>query len=445
MLARLKFWFIVPSLLLLTLWGISVLPELLIGKSPDFWAWRRTLVVLSGIFVFAWMSGAMLLSLRLPWLESRLGGLDKLYRLHKWLGIGAGLLVFTHWMAELLPKSMARSGWLTPPVRHGGGGDKSQWMQLAQGAGEWIAYLMLALVILALIKRFAYGRFRFTHKLMSLIFLVGVYHGLMLLPRELWSQPIGWMVALFALIGGAAALYALAGRIGRRQRYPAKVERWRQTQNGVLEIECHTAAVWPGHQAGQFLLATFDEREGAHPFTIATDWDNTTSRLTLAIKPLGDHTRALSATLKTGQKVWLEGPYGAFTFDADKTENPAKPAPQIWIAGGIGVTPFLARLETLAKADNGAGREIDFFYSVPDASHCPARLAALCQAAGARLHLRHTQGEGPQPASAIIERLRDDVSVWFCGPAGWGKALGKTLKAAGLDMRRYHRELFEFR
>ncbi|MDR0736070.1 MAG: ferric reductase-like transmembrane domain-containing protein [Zoogloeaceae bacterium] len=439
MLRRLKFWLVVLNLLLLTLWGCSVLPELLADKTPGFWEWRRMLVVLSGIFAFAWMSGAMLLSLRLPWLESRLGGLDKLYRLHKWLGIGAGLLVFTHWMAELLPKGMARSGWLTPPARHGGG-DKGVWMELAQGAGEWIAYLMLALVVLALIKRFAYGRFRYTHKLMSFIFLVGVYHGLMLLPRELWARPIGGMVALFALIGGAAALHAISGRIGRQQRYLAKVERWRQTENGALEIECHAATVWPGHQAGQFLLATFDEQEGAHPFTIATDWNEASQQsLTLAVKPLGDYTRALPAALTAGQNVWLEGPYGAFTFDADKAEN----APQIWVAGGIGVTPFLARLEALAETRGG--KDIDFFYSIPDDSHCPAQLTGLCQTAGVRLHCRHTQSEGQQPLSAIIERLRDNTSVWFCGPVGWGKALGKTLKSAGLDVRRYHRELFEFR
>jgi predicted ferric reductase len=437
---RLKFWLVAPSLLLLALWGISVLPGLLADKTPGFWEWRRALVVLSGILAFAWMSGAMLLCLRLPWLESRLGGLDKLYRLHKWLGIGAGILVFTHWMAELLPKSMARSGWLAAPARLGGKGDKGLWMELAQGAGEWIAYLMLALVILALIKRFAYGRFRSTHRLMSLVFLVGVYHALLMLPRELWSQPIGWLVALFALIGGAAALHALAGRIGQRQRCPARIENWRQMENGVLEIECRAAAAWPGHRAGQFLLATFDEREGAHPFTIATDWNDASKGLTLAIKPLGDYTRALSAALTAGQNVWLEGPYGAFTFDADKAET----APQIWVAGGIGVTPFLARLESLAKTGNGK-EDIDFFYSIPDARHFPAQLASLCQAAGVRLHCRHTQSEGQQPASAIVERLRGNSSVWFCGPAGWGKALGKTLKAVGLDTRRYHRELFEFR
>ncbi|MDR2364297.1 MAG: ferric reductase-like transmembrane domain-containing protein [Zoogloeaceae bacterium] len=436
---HLKFWLIAPSLGLLGVWAFSVVPELFAAGAPGFWEWRRTLVILTGIFAFGWMSGAMLLSLRLPWLESRLRGLDKLYRLHKWLGIGAGLLAFAHWMTELLPKNMVQAGWIAAPARHGGKGEKSVWMELAQGAGEWMAYLMIALVILALIKRFAYGRFRFTHRLMSLIFLVGVYHALLLLPGELWRQPIGWLVALFALTGGAAAIHALAGRIGRRRRLPATVESWRQRENGVLEITCR-APDWPGHQAGQFLLAAFDEQEGAHPFTIASDWNGDSATLTLAIKPLGDYTRELAATLRSGQRALLEGPYGAFTFNA----GAAGGAPQIWVAGGIGVTPFLARLEALAK-DGDVKQDIDFFYSVPDADHCPAQLASLCQAAGVRLHCRYTKSEGKQPFSVIQERLRDNASVWFCGPANWGAALGKSLQEAGLDARRYHRELFEFR
>ncbi|MDR2128778.1 MAG: ferric reductase-like transmembrane domain-containing protein [Burkholderiaceae bacterium] len=447
---RIKFWLVALNLALLGVWAFSVLPQLLRDQAPaGLLQWRDALVVLSGIFTFAWMSAAMLLSLRLAWLESRLGGLDKLYHLHKWLGIGAGLLVFVHWMIELLPKSMVDAGWLQVPAQDDdGGGEEGFWTELADGLGEWMAYPMLALVVLALIKRFSYGHFRFTHKLMSLIFLLGIYHGLMLLPGHLWWQPAGWLVAVFAAVGGGAALYALAGRIGQRQRYPATIENWRQTAGGVLQIECHVATTWPGHRAGQFLLATFERQEGAHPFSIATDWrgGGATKSLMLTVKPLGDYTGQLADRLKPGQNIVLEGPYGAFTFDADhKAQTAATAAPQIWIAGGIGVAPFLARLDALANKGAGHGQDIHFFYSIPDASHCPAQLADLCQAAGVQLHCRHTQSEGLQPFSAIGEHLRADTSVWFCGPADWGRALGKALKAAGLPARRYHRELFEFR
>ena len=76
------------ALLPLGLWRLFVLPELLAGN-PDFWNWRRAIVILSGILALWWMSAGILLAARPRWLEQRFGGLDKLYRLHKYLGIAA--------------------------------------------------------------------------------------------------------------------------------------------------------------------------------------------------------------------------------------------------------------------------------------------------------------------------------------------------------------------
>ena len=44
--------------------------------------------------------------------------------------------------------------------------------------------------------------------------------------------------------------------------------------------------------------------------------------------------------LKPGDPVVLEGPYGTFTLDRAQSQ-------QIWISGGIGLTPFVAWLEDL--------------------------------------------------------------------------------------------------
>jgi len=68
------------------------------GVPADFWQWRHQLVLLSGILLMTAMSLAMLLAVRPAWLERPLGGLDKMYRLHKWVGV-AGLAVgVVHWL-----------------------------------------------------------------------------------------------------------------------------------------------------------------------------------------------------------------------------------------------------------------------------------------------------------------------------------------------------------
>lgn len=72
--------------------------------------------------------------------------------------------------------------------------------------------------------------------------------------------------------------------------------------------------------------------DGAHPYTIASGRWEETSRITFVVKDLGDHTHRLHEQLRVEQAVRVEGPYGCFTFDDGRVH-------QIWIGGGIGVTP----------------------------------------------------------------------------------------------------------
>jgi len=65
---------------------------------------RSALVQYSGILALMMFSVAMLLALRLATIERWTQGIDKGYRIHKWLGIvGLSLGVF-HWFTYHLPK-----------------------------------------------------------------------------------------------------------------------------------------------------------------------------------------------------------------------------------------------------------------------------------------------------------------------------------------------------
>ena len=83
----------------LLLWGGFVMPDV-VASAKGPWDWRRALIIASGILALWWMSAGMVLAARLPRVEQFFGGLDRLYRLHKHVGIGAGVIVFTHWMFE---------------------------------------------------------------------------------------------------------------------------------------------------------------------------------------------------------------------------------------------------------------------------------------------------------------------------------------------------------
>ena len=136
----------------------------------------------------------------------------------------------------------------------------------------------------------------------------------------------------------------------------------------------------------------------------------------------------------------VEGPYGGFDF-GDVAED------QVWVAGGVGVAPFLARLNMLAANSSAHGR-VHLFYSAHSArdSNFPKGLEKLCRMAGVQLHKRASDRDGRFSATEIGPFVSSTRSVWFCGPTRWGKKLQAVLERDfGLDARRFHRELFEFR
>ncbi len=92
-------------------WGILILLSALwlltkpaILPATGFFVLRDAMMQYSGIIAMGCMSVAMILSLRLRWPERWLGGLDKMYRLHKWMGIAALVVSIVHWLWSEAPK-----------------------------------------------------------------------------------------------------------------------------------------------------------------------------------------------------------------------------------------------------------------------------------------------------------------------------------------------------
>lgn len=412
----------------------------------NFWALRKLAIYYTGIAALGCMSAGLLLATRPAWADRLLGGLDQAYRLHKWLGITAVSLGAAHWLIKLVPKWLVAQGWLERAAHKGGRGAES-WLDLlrkpAESLGEWAIYLVIPIALLALWKRFPYRPAFLLHRVLAGTYLVLVFHGAALMPPAYWLTPLGVVMAGLMAAGSWGAALSLAGRIGARRRVAGRIVALRpHPGSGVLEVECQLDAGWPGHAAGQFAFVTFSRGEGAHPFTIASAWRDD-GRLSFAIKALGDYTRALPQQVAAGDALTVEGPYGRFDF-AGRGER------QVWVAGGIGITPFLARLEALAAA-GGSRQPVDAFYCTAAADPgFIARLRQLAEQARVRLHLRVPPQDGLLTPATLAEALggKDGVArsdVWFCGPAGFGRALRRGLAAQGLPAGRFHQEAFEMR
>lgn len=441
---RLK-WVLWSSLLLLALLWLLTEPGL--RETQSFFGWRNLLVQLSGILAMGCMSLAMLLALRPQWLESWLDGLDKMYRLHKWLGVAALVTGIVHWLAAKGPKWAVGWGWLTPPEK--GAAALQQPLEAffhsqrgtAESLGEWAFYAAAILIVLALIKRIPYRLFHQTHRLLAITYLVLAVHSVVLFKFSYWFSALGGLTALLLIVGCWAAVASLLGGIGRQRKVAGSITGLHYfTDVKSLEVQARVPD-WPGHQPGQFAFATSSAREGAHPYTIASAWQPEDPLITFVVKELGDHTAELRDKLRVDQPLTLEGPYGRFTFDDTRPR-------QIWIGGGIGITPFLARLKQLANQPDSP-QSIDFFHTTAEVDEqALARLAEDVDNTQVRLHLLIDARDGYLSAERIRAAVPEwrEASIWFCGPSGFAKALRQDFEALGFPVHRhFHQELFDMR
>lgn len=442
---------------LLTLaWGITTWiggASLPADAGPAWWQLRRHGLYLSGIWSIGMMTLIVLLALRQPWQDRLLGGMDQVYRLHKWAGIAAAVTALLHWALKEFMGDWINSAWGREgkPARDAVLAWMTDWRGLSKDVGEWAFYALMLLVVLTLWQKILpYKPWRKLHRLMPALYLALVFHTVALMPLSLWMGPMGALLAVLLLLGSGAALWSLLGRVGQARSYAGRIHSVQllgsRHGSDPLEVICALPANWPGHAPGQFVFATLNEREGAHPFTIASapgacgQAQDGSALLRLVIKPLGDYTATLHQGLKVGQSIRIEGPYGQFTAQS------AQAAKQVWVAGGVGITPFLALLEARQHANSSVPAPVCLHYCTRDAASDGVlpRVQQLAASAQPPVPLQVHDGAKKQYLRPEdLAQHSGPLEIWLCGPTG----LGDMVRAHAQRQNgwRVHQEAFAMR
>lgn len=405
------------------------------------WVMRQEGMLLTGILALGAMTAVMILALRPRWLESPLGGMDKAYLLHKWLGIIAIALSVAHWLTkQSKPLIVTAIGNAGRPAKV----PAPDWVGIlkpyAKTLGEWTFYALILMLVITLARRAVpYKRWYWLHRFMPLAYLLLVFHGIVLTPPAYWEGLGGWLLALTMMLGIAAAVRQLLRDL--RPRYPHAGAVVSLAQRGdVLEVQCRMGDSWQGHDAGQFVFLRLPGEQEAHPFTLS-DADKQNHLVRFHIKQRGDWTGSLRERLAPGIAVELDGPYGRFV-PPDHDDG----AVHVWVSAGVGATPFLSWLGQLHQ--DGHAPQAWLQYAC---QHAVDPLAQALQEAAARhpdVHLDIFADGRRWSPTEVLQRYQADkpLQVWFCGPAAMGKQLEQALKqslpAASWQLRREH---FAFR
>ena len=382
---------------------------------------------LSSSAMILWACG-IFLSNKPRFLEPYFGGLDRMYIIHKNINILALLIIVVHLI-------------IVPTTDKGGPGVWIAWVNFP-------AILILVLLTIAprvpFISNFAhlsYDKWRGLHRYMGVLFILGATHMLMVQPLILNAPVVFTYVATMISIGVLAYLYKefLWDRL--RKRHPYVVQDVKKLNGTVAQVTLRPRDAGIAHRAGQFLYVHFDSDKTLkepHPFTISSAPHE--GDLRLSIKASGDWTQHMHEHLQSGATAYIDGPYGEFNF---KTGSPK----QIWIAGGIGVTPFMSWIRDFEASSHG--RTIDFFYTttVPEEALFLDEIEKATKDEGFSVHISHSARDGRLSVDKVIAAAGDPAGkdIYMCGPAVMVEAFRNAFVAKGVPASRIHYEEFNFR
>ena len=421
--------------------GLTVALQLTTMKRADFrdvYQWLDTVARVCALLGTYFALVGILFVARIPWVER---------------GVGHDRLVT--WHRKLAPYSLFLIGFHVLLVLIGYAGEehialyKESWKLLTQYPWMWGAFLGFVLMVQAGVTSYKKARAKLSyeswwllHTLTYVAVAAAMMHQISNGPMFL-NHPLNklFWVLLYVAVAFSIVVWRIGIPLWKSIRHDLKVDRVIVEAPGVVSVVIRGRALHRlGAQGGQFFNWRFAQKGHfllQHPYSLSAAPKDKFLRIT--VKDLGDHSRDL-INLKAGTRVFMEGPYGAFTA------NRATRKHVVMVAGGVGITPIRAIAEEF-----GDSVRIDILYRVSNESELVLRkeLDYLAEKSAGSIKVHYLVGSRNQhPMSAnYIQKYVPyfaDSDVYVCGPEGMVDAVRNAARQVGVPKNRFHDEAFAF-
>ncbi|MCG8351833.1 MAG: ferric reductase-like transmembrane domain-containing protein [Chloroflexales bacterium] len=371
-----------------------------------------------------------LLATRWRWIERLCGGLDQVYQLHAFVGKMTLTMVVLH-MAILVIQATPDLQLIATYVVPG--------IDLSYTFGLLGMLILTTLVILTIWIKLAYHIWLETHKAMGLAYVLGGMHAIIL--------QVDWYMIVLTALGGYAWFYNLFLYRRFGPRYAGTLTH-NALKADVNELQISLDRPMPV-QPGQFVFIAV--QQSAHPIALEQHPFSVSQiiaphSIRVSAKTLGDYTAKLRH-LAVHDQLIVFGPYGAF---GEKYRTTC--GDMVWIAGGIGITPFLSMLQAEGTAAPTVQRALHVIWTVSAAADAVYHdeICAVQQAAphiSYQLHV--SSASGRLSYDALVRLLGQPAlaqsTIFICGPLPMMHTLRQQFLRHGKQRRAIITEEFALR
>jgi predicted ferric reductase len=391
--------------------------------------WLYRFAQLFGLLGFVLLFFQFVLASRVRLFERHIG-LDTLFVVHRLTGMLGVLLLLAHGVMLNVFDIAAGAG-------------------LQLGVPRLLGIIGLLIVIVVAFVASAYKKLHLryetwknVHRAGWVVFPLVFVHAL-ILGSTVNSSPLlrGMWFALIIVYG--LIVVSRVSRFVRVMRTPYIVDEVVQETHDTWTLKMKGPSI--DYRPGQFMLIRL-RRNGTlsemHPFTISSS--PTQEFISVTPKAVGDFTATIGDT-EPGDRAYIEAPYGVFSYLNHTGLELA------FIAGGIGITPFMSMLRYMRDA--GDQRDVVLIWGNKSEADIAFRdeLDAI-DAAMPSLRIVHVmsrqedfEGERGFITRELIERHVPDIrsrQVFLCGPPVMMRAVRPAVESIGVPKQRLHFERF---
>jgi predicted ferric reductase len=421
--------------------GFTIALELTTVRKSDFTSVYASIATFSRISALVGTYLAIVgifLVARIPWVEKGVGH-DRLVTWHRNLGPWSLYAIGAH-VAFII---LSFAGQDSIPLY------KELWRMLNTFDWMWFALAGFILMVLAGVTSYKKARAKmsyetwwiihvYTYLAVAASFMHQVINGQMFIGHPLNRA---YWTALYIFMAFSIIYWRFGVPLVRSLKINLRVEKVVVEGPGVISVimkgrNLHTL----GAQGGQFFGWRFLTRGHflmSHPYSLSAAPTEHLMRIT--VKDLGDHSRSL-AFIKPGTRVFVEGPYGAFT--AGRSTRPHV----VLVGGGVGITPIRAIMEELS---GGVQMDVIFRASKEEDLVLKKELDYMAFNSGGSIRIHYLVGSRKKHPMDVYAMRRlvpqfADSDVYICGPEPLVSAVREAFEKAGGSKNRFHDEAFAF-